>query len=153
MVKKEKKTRQKLKNDLHTAKSAEMTELVEQSIGDMRHYEQLLAKADNPEEAQLRIKQMYFNNLKQAGMPMALAQRVLADLLTRLDIKRIVGKEVDPLSPEYLKVLKQVNENIKLVKDMEGKAVSIKVSRVNDQNMNIIDAEVVSEMFTEDSGE
>jgi hypothetical protein len=135
------------KNDLQVAQSKEMQELVEQSLSDMRQYEAMLEKADDPDEAKLRIKQMYFSNLKQAGQPLALSQRVLADLLTRMDVHRVMGKDIDPLSDEYLKVLDQINKNIKLVKDMEVKSVNVNVSKVNDSNMKIVDAEIMEEMF------
>ena len=137
------------KNDLQIAGSEEMAQLVEQSLSDMREYEKMLEAADSPEEAKLRIKQMYFNNLKQSGEPLALSQRVLADLLTRMDVDRITGKEVDPLSDRYLKVLDQINKNIKLVKDMEPKKIDVRTTVANNANLKIVDAEIIKEMFEE----
>ena len=137
------------KNNMKIANSQEMQELVSESLKDIEHYSEMLAKADNPEEAKLRIKQLYFHNLKQAGQPLALSQKVLADLLTRVEVNRILGNDIDPLGRDYLKVLEEVRKTLKLVKDIEGKTVNIKVEKINDSTMNVLDSKVVDAMFNE----
>ena len=137
------------KAGLTVANGKEMNALVEESLKDLEHYSTMLKDADNKEEQILRIKQLYFHNLKQSGNPLALSQKVLADLLTRVEVNKILGKDVDPLSRDYLRVLEEVRKTLKLVKEIEGKSINVRVQRLDDSNMKIVDNEVMEAMFDE----
>lgn len=145
MVKK--KNKNTISSDSAVVNSDDMRKLVDTTLQDMKKYDELLKDATDPVEARLRIKQMYFNNLKAAGEPVALSQRLVADMLTRLDVARVIGSDTDPLSNNYFRTIEALRQMLKTQSELEGKKVNVVVSKKNDADFKIVDAEVMEDMF------
>lgn len=144
--------RKQQKKDMTVAESKEMQRLVDETLKETHKYQDMIQNAESEEEMRLRIKQIYFNNLKAAGEPLALSQKIMADLLTRMEVDRINGNDQTPLDERYFKLLDEMRKTLKVVKEMEGKTVvQHNVQTLNDESLKVTDAEVVEAMFKDDA--
>jgi hypothetical protein len=127
-------------NTRSTIHGKEMRELVNQSLQEMDAMTNALARAgENPVDAKLKVQQLYFKNLKLAGTPVAMMQKTLAELQTRIELDRMMNPEEDLVSDKYVDLLDTQMRALKTVAQLEGKTTTHKVQIQDDKEMKFTD--------------
>jgi hypothetical protein len=137
MVKKTKtksKTTQE-KTALKTVHSKEMRALVNSSLAEMDAMTAALTDAGvSKEEAELKVQQLYFKNLKMSGEPAAMMQKSLAELATRIELDRIINPDADLVSDKAITLIETQMKAIKMLHSM-NKVSNVVVHRADDRDM------------------
>lgn len=115
MVKREKK-------DVALLNSKEMQKLVSDSFEDMNHLTGIAKNAGvDSNQVKEQIQSIYLRNLKSTDEPIAIAKRLLAEGLTRMELQKMLDSETEFISKEFKQNVKLTSDLLKLVKDMEPK--------------------------------
>lgn len=126
----------KAKTNIQLTNSKELKQLVNDSMAEMDRLQSALEDAGHNEaDAQLLVKQMYFKNLKMAGEPVAMMQKTMAELATRIEVDRIVNPEQDLVSEKYQKLLELQMKALKTQASLEKK-ITIDVQNSDDRTMS-----------------
>lgn len=109
--------------------------LVEESLKEMDQLTTIAVNAGlNPEKAKEKIASIYVRNLQQTDDLMALAKKNIAELMTRIELEKMVNPDTELLGDKYVKLFKLQNEALQLLHKLEGKVVTHKV-QVDDDKM------------------
>ena len=117
--------------------------LVEQSLSEMDNMIFALEQSGkNPEEARVMVQQLYFKNLKLAGDPAAMAQKMIGEYATRIELSRIMNPEQDLVSEDSQKLFELMLKAMKTQASL-NKGSSILIQKSDDSMMafDFIDVE------------
>lgn len=130
-------TAKKAKKDVAILNSSEMKKLVEDSITDMNHLTRIVENqldVATDEEARKYVQSIYLRNLKSTDEPVAVAKRLLAEGLTRMELQKQIEPEKELVGKEFTRNVKLTADLLKLVKDMQPREVNHFV-QVDDDKM------------------
>jgi hypothetical protein len=74
-----------------------------------------------------------------AGTPVAMMQKTLAELQTRIELDRMMNPEEDLVSEKYVDLLDTQMRALKTLSSIEGKTVNHKVQVQDDKEMRFQD--------------
>lgn len=112
------------RNMLRVQNSKEFKMLVDQSMQEMDEMTSLAVKAGmEPELAKTKVQALYLRNLQMSDDLVTTAKKNVAELMTRIQLDRVVNPDEELVSDKYIKLFKLQNEALKLIKDMEPKTI------------------------------
>lgn len=99
----------------------------------------------NEADAKLKVQQLYFKNLELAGTPVAMMQKTLAELATRIELDRIVNPGQDLVDDKYTDLVDLQIKALKTLHSMGDKTITQNVTIRDDREMRapkFIDVEI-----------
>ena len=136
----------KSKSDIAIINSPEMKELIDSSLHEMDVlYDEAVGTGLDAEQVKAKIQSMYLRNLKYADQPVAIAKKLLAEGLTRIELDKMRTKDEPDeqmVSKDFKQAVKLTADLCKLVKDMQPREVTHRVQADDDKMIFDINPDV-----------
>lgn len=124
------------KTDVAIINNPEFKKLVDDSLKEMDMLYGIIASDENTTNliAKEELQKIYLRNLKFADEPVAVAKKLLAEGLTRMELAKLTTPQTELLGKDFKQNVKLTSDLLRLVKDMEPKVVKHQVA-VDDDKM------------------